>query len=243
MNRPKLVFETLVVSLSNALKTQAYSKEVSNSRNLLRKYWLESILGASLFAVFLYAALFGTYFVNGAFSYNSLIHYGSCFILASYFLNRQGVKVADRILYSLAIMASGIVLYEIVYHYGFGISYSILVQNATFFGLDSNGTAFSLDWFVIIFVIPFAWRQYMSLGNWSLLILVTFEALVMFAWISTGYPQFQYPSWWPAYKVLFDVIPVVNGTPSSSSILFYGGLFGELAKTISVIPAFFFNKK
>jgi len=226
----------------NSTAETTVSKKSVDSRRRLKDYWLELSLSGAMIGFTVYALISTSYFVTGEFSYNSLIHYGSCFVLASFFLNRQRVAIIDRVLYSLAIMASGIVLYEIVYHYGFAISPSIVMQNASFFGLDSGNGTFPLDWFAIILVIPFAWRQYMRL-NKSLVILIIAETIVMLGWISIGYPQPQFPTWPPAHSPIFHLIPLVNGTPDIGSTIFYGMLFSGMAKTISVIPAFLFNKK
>ena len=210
---------------------------------ILRRYWLEIILGAVLLALSLNWVVSRSYYFMGGFTYPSLIAYGSAFILTSYFLNRQEVGIFDRIMYSLATMASGIVLLEIIYHYGFGITSSLVLQNMSSLGLDSGNGAFPLDWFVIIFLIPFIGRRHMGF-NWPLVALVAFGAVVMFGWISIGYPQFPWPQWWPAYNVYFtNVIPTVNGKGVTSSIVLYGEIFSGMAKSISVIPALFFNKR
>src|SRR5579885_1608284 len=221
---------------------QTVSASPSMSR-IVERYWLELILGILLIVFSLNWAISRSYYFNGGFTYPSLIAYGACFLLTCYFLNRQGVGIFDRVMYSLAAMASGIVLLEIVYHYGYGITSTLVLQNMSSLGLDSGNGAFPLVWFVIIFLIPFIGRRYMKL-NWPLLGLVASGAVVMFGWISIGYPQFPWPQWWPAYNVYFtNVIATVNGKGVTSSVVFYGELFRRMTKSISVIPAFFFNKK
>lgn len=220
-----------------------YLSKNLNSRSSIREYWFELILGGLLVILLIYSLLSSSHYFSRGFSYNSLLHYGACFVIASFFLKRQKVNFVDRMFYSLATMASGIVLYEIVYHYGFGVSFSMLAHDASYFVLAAGNGYFCLDWFLIIFLIPFAWRKYMNLNNKLLWILISFEAIVMLLWVGIGYPQYPFPSWWPAYEPLFNVIPLVNGTGNTASIIFYGGVFSALAKTISVIPAFFFNKR
>jgi hypothetical protein len=209
---------------------------------LLRLYWLELIVGVAIVAIVAYEALSRSYYFNGNFAIHSLVTYAACFALCSFFLNRQKVEMADRVLYSLATMAAGIVLYEIVYHYGFGITSTILLRDVTYFGLDAANGYFPLVWFLIIIAIPFLGRRYMKM-NKSLIAIIAFEASVISLWLSIGYPQPVYPSWFPAHSPVLNLIPYSNGVPDTNSIVLYGTLFANMAKVISVIPAFFFNKK
>jgi hypothetical protein len=212
----------------------------SKKWQLIRRYWFELALGIAIAAVAAYGLFFShSYYFHGSFTFHSLITYAACFTLCSFFLNRQGVGLTDRLLYSLATMAAGIVLYEIVYHYAYGVSVPLLVKNATFFGLDSGNGAFPLIWFLMTLAIPFLGRRYMGL-NRPLFALIAFEAVVMFVWIGAGYPQAAYPSWWPAHAPIFHFIKPTDGP---GTIVFYGEVFSNMAKVIAVIPSFFFNKK
>jgi hypothetical protein len=205
-----------------------------------RKYWFELILGGAIIGVLLYAALSGEFTVaGGALTYPSLVFYVLCFALTSFFLNRQGLKFLDRIFYCFAAMASGIVLFELVYHYAYGVlSFSdFLHYELFFFGNQSANGYFSLDWYLIILVVPFIGWRYMAI-NKILISVIVFSALVMFFWVATGYPQFLYPQYFPAYNVLINVIQKGN----TAQIKFYGELFNGLAKIIAIIPALLFNR-
>ena len=206
-----------------------------------RKYWFELILGLAIVGLLVYSALTGQFTVaGGAFTYPSLVSYTLCFVLTSFFLNRQGLKFLERIFYCFAAMASGIVLFELVYHYAYGVSsfHSFLHYELFFFGNQSANGYFSLDWYLIILVVPFIGWKYMKL-NRTLIAVIIFSAVVMFFWIATGYPQFLYPQWFPSYGPYIDIIQKGN----TNQIVFYGELFNGVAKIIAIIPALLFNNK
>lgn len=206
-----------------------------------RKYWFELILGLAVIGLLVYSALTGQFTVaGGAFTYPSLVSYVLCFVLTAFFLNRQGLKFLERIFYCFAAMASGIVLFELVYHYAYGVSsfHSFLHYQLFFFGNQSANGYFSLDWYLIILVVPFIGWKYMKF-NRTLIAVIIFSAVVMFFWVATGYPQFLYPQWFPAYSPYIDIIQKGN----TNQIVFYGELFNGPAKIIAIIPALLFNKK
>jgi hypothetical protein len=207
----------------------------------LRRYWFEFLLGLGILSALLYATVTGQFTVaGGALSYASLAFYALCFTLTSYFLNRQGLRFLERVFYCFAAMASGIVLFELVYHYAYGVlSLSNFLNYELFFlGNQSANGYFSLDWYLIILVVPFIGWKYMRISK-PLIGVIVFSSLVMFFWVATGYPQFLYPQWFPAYGPFFNIIQKGN----TSQIVFYGELFNGLAKIISIIPAVLFNKK
>jgi hypothetical protein len=206
-----------------------------------RKYWFEFLLGLGIIGALIYAAVERQFTVaGGALSYASLVFYVLCFALTSFFLNRQGLKFLERIFYCFAAMASGIVLFELVYHYAYGVtSFQDWLHYELFFlGNQSANGYFSLDWYLIILVVPFIGWKYMKV-NKTLIAVVIFSAVVIFFWVATGYPQFLYPQWFPSYGRLVDIIQKGN----TNQIVFYGELFNGLAKIIAIIPALLFNKK
>jgi hypothetical protein len=206
------------------------------------KYWFELILGLAIIGILLYAIITLRFTVAGEeFTFPSLVSYALCFDLTSFFLNRRGLKFLDRIFYCFAAMASGIVLFELVYHYAYGVLsfQNFLHYQLFFFGNQSANGYFSLDWYLIILVVPFIGWKYMKI-NKLLLGVILFSGIVMFFWMATGYPQFNYPAeTFPAYRPLIDVIQRGN----ASQIRSYGELFNGLAKIIAIIPALLFNKK
>lgn len=139
-------------------------------------------------------------------------------------------------------MVSGIVLFEIVYHYGFGIPslHDFLTFELTFLGNQSANGYFSLDWYLLIFASLFIARKYMAL-NKALLAVTFFGAIVMFAWIGSGFPQLFNPPWTADYLPVYRTFHVVYSSPGM--IIQYAQFFNGIAKIISVIPALFFNKR
>lgn len=200
----------------------------------------EIILAFGIASVSLYSLFSDSYYVSTGLLYASLIAYLLCFTLTSFFLNRQGLKFFDRIFYSLLSMLAGIVLFEIVYHYGFGISQAQITKDFTFLGNGSGNGFFPLDWYLLIFASIFIGRKYMAL-NRSLFFMILFGAIVMFVWIGSGYPQNFDPPWTANYLPIYQIFHVVYTTPNM--IVECARFFNDLAKTIAIIPAFFFNKK
>jgi hypothetical protein len=173
--------------------------------------------------------------------YPSLICYLACFTLTSFFLKRQGVRFLDRLLISVMSTVSGIILFEIVYHYGFGIPSLdyFFTHELTFLGNQSANGYFSLDWYLLIFLSLFIARRYMAL-NIALVAVVFLGAIVMFAWIGSGYPQFFNPPWVANYSPIYQTFHVVYSSPKMISE--YARYFNGIAKIISIIPAFLFYK-
>ncbi|SRR5579863_9870615 len=209
----------------------------------VRRYWFELALGTIIVGFFLYALATLRFLVQGGeFTFPSLICYLLCFALTSFFLNRQGLKFRERIFYCFATMLAGIALFEIVYHYAFGIPSlaNFLHYQLFFFGNQSANGYFSLNWYLVILVVPFIGLKYMKFKwNWLLYGVVIFSALVMFLWIASGYPQYFQPQYFPAYRILIKGIQRGN----YAQIEIYGALFNGFAKIIAVIPALLFNKK
>jgi hypothetical protein len=233
--------ENLLIAIFRSSCLQNAVKIILIQAATLRKYWLELILGLAVVGILINGAVAGQFTVaGGAFTYPSLVSYSLCFVLTSFFLNRQGLKLLERIFYCFAAMASGIVLFELVYHYAYGVTslHHFLHYELFFLGNQSANGYFSLDWYLIILVVPFIGWKYMKF-NRLLLAVIVFSAVVMFFWVATGYPQFLYPQDYPSHGPYIDLIQKGN----TMQIISYGKWFNGIAKIIAVIPALFFNKK
>lgn len=205
----------------------------------LNRYWLEIFLGFVIIGLSGYALVFGLYRFEEGLKYPSAIFYILCFCLTSYFLNRQGAKLLDRVFLSTLSMLAGIVLFEIVYHYGFGISQAQLVSDFSYLG-NSAANGFPLDWYLLIFASLFIGRKYMSF-NKSLLALSIFGGVAMFFWIASGYPQTFNPPWTANYLPIYSTFHI--SYPGPGKIIRYAEFYNWITKAIAVIPAFFFNKR
>jgi hypothetical protein len=214
-----------------------------NASSVAKFYWFELIASLFILAVSIYALITSSYNVAGSsLLYPSLICYLACFTLTSFFLHRQGAPFLDRLLVSVLSMLSGIILFEIVYHYGFGIPNlnGFLTHELTFLGNQSANGYFSLDWYLLIFSSLFVARRYMAF-NIPLVALSFFGAIVMFAWIGSGYPQLFDPPWVANYAPIYQTFHVVYS--SQNMIAQYARYFNGVAKIISIIPALFFNRR
>jgi len=210
--------------------------------NFATRYWFEVIASLFILVVALGALVSSSYNVaGGSLLYPSLISYLTCFTLTSLLLNRQGVRFLDKVLISGLSMVSGVILFEIVYHYGFGVSSlgSFLTYDLTFLGNQSANGYFSLDWYLLIFSSLFVARRYMAF-NKPLVGVASFGAIVMFAWIGSGYPQLFDPPWVANYAPIYQTFHVVYSSPNM--IARYAMLFNGIAKIICIIPALFFYK-
>jgi hypothetical protein len=136
-------------------------------------------------------------------------------------------------------MIAGIILFEIVYHYGFGLSPGQLQAELTYFG-NSPANQFPLIWYLLIFASLFIGRKYMA-PNVPLVLMAIYGALVMFFWIGMGYPQTFTPPWTANYLPVYSTFNVNYTGPQM--IVNYAIVFNWLSKGIAVIPALFFNKK
>ena len=213
-----------------------------DAASFARFYWFELMASLVILAVALYALVLGSYNVAGtSLLYPSVICYLVCFTLTSCFLNRQGVRFLDRLFISVLSMISGIILFEIVYHYGFGIPNlnDFLTHELTFLGNQSANGYFSLDWYLLIFSSLFVARKYMAFSK-PLVALASFGAIVMFAWIGSGYPQLFDPPWVANYAPIYQTFHVVYS--SQNMIAEYARYFNGIAKIVSIIPAFLFYR-
>jgi len=119
----------------------------------------------------------------------SVFAYGLCFILTMFFL-RKRIKFLENILLSLLTMFSGVMLYEIAYHYSWSEADSIarIWQDITWFTLGGT-TAFPLLFYASVMLAPFlAWR-YMAVNKAFIVVLgagITF----FFVWVGLGFQQF-----------------------------------------------------
>lgn len=183
---------------------------------IAKRYWFE-ILSVVVVAII---SLYGTVIARehtlgeGTLTYPSFAAFSLCFVLTSYFLNRQNVKFFDRVLYSLAAMASGIVLSEIVYHFALGIPsfQDFLHYELFFFGNQSANGYFSLNWYLIILIVPLIGLRYTT-WNKILIGIIVFLGLAILVWIAGGYVH--------SHEMLFN----------------------SFAKMTAVIPALVFNKE
>jgi hypothetical protein len=227
---------------SGRLGVMAFFDQVDDPSSIARFYLFELIAVAFILAIASYALVSNSYNVAGSgLLYPSLMCYLACFTLTSFFLKRQGARFLDRLLISVLSMVSGIILFEIVYHYGFGVpSFDyFFAHDLAFLGNQSANGYFSLDWYLLIFSSLFVARKYMAM-NLPFFALVLIGGIVMFAWIGSGYPQLFNPPWVADYLPIYHTFHVVYSSPSM--IVQYARYYNGVAKIISIIPALLFYK-
>jgi hypothetical protein len=177
----------------------------------------------------------------------SELAYASCFFLTLSFLIYRNADVLESLLISFVTMFSGVILYEIVYHYGFGLG--PLIGDLTTFDIQfvsSVHPQFPLLFASVVVCAPLLAWEYMSM-NRPFLIVLSVSIALFFVWIIIGYPQFQNPSWWPTQKIIIWVFPksYINApTPEAQEAIESAGFWlNSFTKLLAVAPAFLFYPK
>jgi len=163
----------------------------------------------------------------------SEIAYASCFILALGFLLYQKNDLFEALLISVLTMFSGVYLYEIVYHYMWGISVGAVQNDLLTLNVDLAGPTFPLLLALALTFSPLiAWR-YVRL-NYPLVTLIVVSAGLVVLWEAWGFPQFWCVC---SYETYFW------GWLPRSTVEPLGYFFNSVTKVIAVIPAFLFFPK
>ena len=112
-------------------------------------------------------------------------------VIASRGLRAQGVGL-ERVFVGLASATSGLWLYEILYHYGWGGTFSAIESNLfTISVVAGTGMYFPLTWALAIVVLPAVAYRRMRVN--LVFITLSLATIVGFwAWINAGYPQFTW---------------------------------------------------
>ena len=174
----------------------------------------------------------------------SELAYSSCFFLTLSFLIYRKLDFLESLLISFVTMFSGVILYEIVYHYGFGLG--PLIGDLTTFDIQfvsSVHPQFPLLFALVVVCSPLLAWKYISM-NRPFLIVLSASVALFFVWIIIGYPQFADPSWWPTQKMIIWIFPqsYINApTPAAQEeIETVGYWLNSLTKLLAVAPAFLF---
>ncbi len=174
----------------------------------------------------------------------SIVGFALCYLITSRALRPQRDLRMTRIFLSLAVMASGVWLYEIAYHYGWGVTWAGFWAEASTLSINTpmSGSVYPLPWSILMVALVFTGIRYMRLNRWFFLTLAL--SLITFGlWIAVGYPGYFNPQVWPHGDPMLDLIPPgfahsTRGTPAGDVIAFYGGLFNSLTKIlVSILPA------
>jgi hypothetical protein len=160
----------------------------------------------------------------------SVVAYVLCFVLTMVFL-RKRVKPLENILVSLVTMFSGVMLYEIVYHYSWSEADTLarIWQDISWFTLGGT-TAFPLLFYTSVMLAPLlAWR-YITLNKAFAAILATGVAFFV-VWVGLGFQQF-----W----CLCEGTDIFGQYLPTSQIETIGYWMNSFSKIISIAPAFLF---
>ncbi len=139
-----------------------------------------------------------------------------CFLLASRSLRRcEGVGY-ERMFVAACAMAGGIMLYELLYHFGWPDSWRVFGQSLTTFGLDlpRRGAPFSVLWAVMAFSTVFVGARYMRANRWFCFVGAMGAGLFLL-WVAVGYPNYFEPRRWPESTLVIPLIPPVYAHPTN----------------------------
>jgi len=158
----------------------------------------------------------------------SVIAYASCFALTMFFL-RGKTQLFDRILLASATTFSGIWLYEIAYHYSWGLGGLPTDLSALSVAIGGD-VPFPIYFAVFLSAVPLLGRRQMTLNR--PFFFVTIVSLILFAiWQGVGFPQFwcvcSYEPVWGVWLPRETVEPL-------------GYVMNSLTKLLAVVPAFLF---
>ena len=164
----------------------------------------------------------------------SEIAYCSCFILTLGFLLYQKVNPFEALLISVLAMFSGVYLYEIVYHYMWGISVGAVLNDLLTLNVNLGGSVtFPLLLAAVLTLSPLiAWRYVRF--SYPLLASIIISATLVVLWEAWGFPQFWCVC---SFRTFFW------GWLPRSSVEPLGYFFNSVSKVIAAVPAFLFFPK
>jgi hypothetical protein len=169
----------------------------------------------------------------------SVIAYLTCFVLTMLFL-RGRTKLFDRIMVSSATTASGIWLYEIAYHYSWGLGGLLTDLSSPSVAIGGNAP-FPIYFAVFLSALPLMARQYIKL-NRVFFVAAAISAILFAAWLSLGFPQF----WCVCASKPFSsfLLPgefvKPDGWLSEASVEPLGYVMNSLTKLLAIVPAFLY---
>ena len=183
-------------------------------------------------------------FFQGQILWASIIAYALCFILTFIFLINQKINLLECLTLSLVTMFSGITLYEIVYHYGYG--FGTIEGDFTRVALQSSGIYQPLIFFSTVTLAPLlAWRYIKQLKPFIIMIVIS--AVIFWFWEVTGYAQFADPQWWPDQTPLIWLLPQsyvhAPTLDAHAAIVSLGFWMNSFSKILAIAPAFLFFPK
>ncbi|MGD1119261.1 MAG: hypothetical protein ABR886_07210 [Dehalococcoidales bacterium] len=176
-----------------------------SKKKLLNYFTLEYLILLGILVVIAICIFKRSFFVSGATLGASAIGWLSAALLASYGLKKQGMKLS-RIFYVLATMVTAIWLFELLYHYSYGISWSIFSEDIRYISVYTTDRVFPLIWSLMMISMVFTGYKYMNVGRWFWITLIVSLALFLF-WIWIGFPQWSHPDWFPTHKQIIPLIP------------------------------------
>ena len=137
-------------------------------------------------------------------------------------------------------MASGIWLYEIAYHYSWGLG-GLQSDFSTLSVAIGGNVPFPIYFAIFLTVLPLVGRRYMTL-NRVFFLAASLSAILFVIWLSIGFPQFWCVC---ASKPLSNVLlpgdyVKPDGWLKEASVEPLGYVMNSLTKLLSVVPALLF---
>lgn len=146
-------------------------------------------------ALSLYSMATRSFFLSGSVLTATVVAPLLAFALTYSSLKARGVG-GERVFVGLASVISGLILFEVVYHYGFPGAWGNLPSDLVYLNIFpanlSDGLPFPVLFYSMIVAMPFTAYRFMRPNR--LFALLLFGALATFAaWEGLGYPQWSSP--------------------------------------------------
>ena len=142
---------------------------------------------------------------------------------------RKRAKLFDSAIISALAMTSGIWLYEIAYHYSWGLDGLLSDLSRASIALGGD-VPFPIYFAGFLVALPLVVRQYVTL-NRPFFVIAVISAVLFAVWLAIGFPQFwcicSYEPVWGVWWPRASVEPL-------------GYVMNSLTKLLAVVPAFLF---
>ncbi len=207
-----------ITSIKKRLRVEVWPQSFPDAIDVI---CMIGITAALVYSIFRWSPL-----LKGDLLAASPLSYALAYLLTSRLLRRRGLGTL-RIFISLSSMVSGIWLYEIFYHYAYGIeSLGMLLEEIGTIGLltPAVGGPFPLPWSILMVLMVCVGYQYMHVKKWFFTAL-SVSLITFFFWVAVGYPQFHHPEWWSSSNDLLAIIP-----PDMDTVVAYSFFFNSLTK-------------
>lgn len=236
--------KTILIAVNRKSSLVSRFQVFDRAASAVRRNWFEVFLLLLMAALLIWRGrgfiFAGDSTSSAAVLTSSVVVYILAFVIAEFFLKRQGVGF-ERYFVALACVASGIWIQQGLYHFGYADArMPTAVVNTLFtlnFNFDTSAHTYPLYWNLIMISLPFAAYKYMRFNRYFVLTALVGGGIYLL-WIYSGYPQFFAPGWFQPSDAAIPLVPNNN-----SGITLWGFIFNSAFVIVALLPALLFYKK